>query len=126
TMKSGWGSGKGFTDLTGNRTGGHLHGPTASGGVASFTQNAPVKYPLDSLPQWNPSATNGSFQGTISILEADEAALINGQFYFNVHTSTNGGGEIRGNLVIPEPTSFGLVACGVLALVGARRCARAC
>ena len=124
TLNVGWGSGNGFTDLTGNTTGGHLHGQTASPAPASFLENASVKYPLDGLPQWNPSATNGSFQGTISILEADEAALLAGRFYFNVHTNTNGGGEARGNLVVqtvPEPASFGLVAFGALSLVAIRR-----
>lgn len=126
TFNVGWGSGQGFLDLTGTVTGGHLHGPTAGGGVASFTQNAPVKYPLDSLLGWNPSRTNGGFTGSTTILEADEAALLNGQFYFNVHTAATGGGvnpsgEIRGNLVVPEPSSIGLLAFGALALLRRRR-----
>jgi hypothetical protein len=123
TMNIGWGSGNGFTDLTGNTTGGHLHGPTTSPAPGSFLQDASVKYPLNNLPEWNPSATNGSFQGTISILEADEPGLLAGEFYFNVHTTANGGGEARGNLVqaVPEPGSFGLVAFGALALLGSRR-----
>src|ERR1051325_2406745 len=47
TINVGWGSANGFTDLTGNTIAGHLHGPTASGGAAAFTQNANVKYPLN-------------------------------------------------------------------------------
>ena len=37
----------------------------------------------------------------------------------NVHTSANGGGEIRGNLVaVPEPSAalFGAASIGLLAL----------
>ncbi len=124
TFDVGWGSGHGFLDLTGPVTAGHLHGPTASGGTAAFTQNAPVKYPLDSLAGWNPSATNGGFTGSTTILEADEPALLNGQFYFNVHTNTNGGGEFRANLVpspVPEPSAIGLAAFGALAVLRTRR-----
>jgi hypothetical protein len=118
TLNVAWGSANGFTDLTGNTTGGHLHGPTASGGPAAFTQNAGVKYPLDSLPGWNSSASAGGFSGTIAILPADETALLNGQFYFNAHTSLNSAGEIRGNLVaVPEPSVLMLVALGTGALL---------
>ena len=119
TFNVGWGSGQGFLDLTGTVTAGHLHGP------ASFTQNAGVKYPLDSLPGWNPSRTNGGFTGSTTILETDEAALLGGLFYFNVHTAAGGGGvnpggEIRGNHVVPEPSSIGLLAFGALAILRRR------
>lgn len=118
TINVGWGTGNGFMNLTGPTTGGHLHGPTADGGVASFTQNAGVKYGLNALPGWNSSATAGGFNGTIAILAADEAGLLNGQFYFNVHTAMNGGGEIRGNLVpVPEPSVMVLAALGAGALL---------
>jgi len=120
TINVGWGSGKGFTNLTGNATVGHIHGPTAAGGVASFTQNASVRYGLDNLAGWNNSGTSGGFVGTVTINVGDVAALFNGQFYINVHTSLNGPGEIRGNLVfIPAPGAA--AAFGVLGLVATRR-----
>lgn len=119
TLNVGWGSGNGFINLTGPTTGGHLHGPTTSGGVAAFTQNASVKYPLDSLAGWNTSASAGMFVGTIAIVPADVNPLLNGQFYFNVHTSANGGGEIRGNLVVvPEPSTAALALVGAGAALG--------
>ncbi len=115
TINIAWGTGNGFTDLTGVTTGGHLHGPTTSGGVASFTENASVAYGLNSLGGWNSSATDGGFSGTISISEAHEPALLNGQFYFNVHTSTNPGGEIRANLVaVPEPAETAMLFGGMI------------
>ena len=119
TMRTGWGTTNGFANLSGNATAGHLHGPTSNGGSASFTQNAGVKYGLDSLAGWNNSASAGGFTGTVAILPADVTALLNGQFYMNVHTSANGGGEIRGNLVaVPEPSAalFGAASIGLLAL----------
>jgi CHRD domain len=112
TINVGWGSANGFNNLTGNTTLGHLHGPTAAGGAAAFGQTAGAKYTLHTLPGWNSSASAGGYSGTISIVAADEASLLNGQFYLNVHTAVNGGGEIRGNLVVvPEPS---VVVLGVL------------
>ena len=119
---TGWGTTNGFTNLTGNATAGHLHGPTVSGGAAAFTQSAGVKYGLDSLAGWNASASAGGFNGTVTILAADVAALENGQFYMNVHTAANGGGEIRGYLtVVPEPSTAALLVIGALGMAARRR-----
>jgi hypothetical protein len=42
--------------------------------------------------------------------------------YFNLHTSANPGGEIRGNLAeVPEPATLGLVGAGLLGLIGFAR-----
>jgi hypothetical protein len=116
TINVGWGTGNGFSNLTGNSTVAHIHGPTAAGGSTAFTQNAGVKYGLDSLPGFNNSAISGGFNGTLSILEADEAGLKNGQFYLNFHTALNPGGEIRGNLInvsVPVPASSLLLLAGL-------------
>ena len=113
TLNIGWGSGNGFTNLTGDAIAGHIHGPTASGGTASFTENAPVWVPLDSLPEWDPSATMGGFDGTVTLTDEQEVAFFEGKLYVNVHTDMNSGGEIRGNLVIPEPTTMSFLALGV-------------
>ena len=122
TIATGWGVSNGFTNLTGAATAGHLHGPTASGGVAAFTQDAAVKYALDSLAGWNPSLSAGGFNGTVTILAGDVVALENGQFYMNVHTAANGGGEIRGYLtVVPEPSSAALLMTGALGMLARRR-----
>jgi hypothetical protein len=118
----GWGSGNGFTDLTGNSSGHHIHGPTVSNAPAAFNENASIIIFLDSPPLnvgFNPSATNGGYDGPVTLTAAQAAQLMAGRFYLNVHTGTNGGGEIRGNMVpVPEPASFvlfGLAAVGVLA-----------
>lgn len=123
TLNIAWGSANGFMNLTGNASAGHIHGPTTSGGTASFTQNAtiPSGFGLDSKPGWNASATSGGFSGTVTFTDAQEIDLLAGKFYVNIHTSTNGGGEIRGNLVqVPEPASAVLLTLGA-ALIAARR-----
>lgn len=122
TVNIGWGSANGFTNLTGNATVGHIHGPTTSGGVASFTQNAGVRYGLDNRPGWNNSASAGGFSGSFAINAGDVQALLDGRFYINVHSSLNGPGEIRGNLVlIPAPSAAALLALGGLATLRRRR-----
>ena len=123
TINVGWGSGHGFTDLSGNATASHLHGPTAAVAPSSYNQNASVKYGLDSLSGFSNSAANGGFTSTTTtILAGDVPALLAGQFYLNVHTTINAGGEIRGQLVaVPEPSTQMLVASGILGLFFLRR-----
>ena len=111
TLNFGWGSGNGFTDLSVNASAGHIHGITAGGAPASFLQNAGVTLGLDNLGGWNPSRTNGGFNGTVTLNAAQEAGLLSGSLYLNIHTAgVNPAGEIRGNLVIPEPTTMLAIA----------------
>lgn len=118
TVNVGWGSANGFTNLTANATAAHVHGPTAASGTASFTQNAGVLIGLDGgVFTFNNSLSGGFITGTSAALSAvNEAALFNGRLYINVHTSINGGGEIRGNLIpVPEPSTYAAIA-GALAI----------
>jgi hypothetical protein len=121
TIHIGWGSGNGFTDLTGNAFAGHIHGPTSSPATASFSQSAGIRLGLDSLAGWNPSATNGGFNGTVTLLPADVAPLFEGRFYINIHTPTNPGGEIRGQIVVPEPGTAVALVAGLAGLMLRRR-----
>jgi len=125
TLNIAWGSGNGFTNLSGNATAGHIHGPTTGSGTASFTQNAGVAYGLADKPGWNSSATGGGFSGTVTLTEPHEANLFAGQFYVNVHTAANSAGEVRGNLVqaVPEPAVTTLVGLGVIAIAWRRTAA---
>jgi len=66
------------------------------------------------------------FGGTQGGLNSDTATnianLLAGNMYVNVHTTTAGGGEIRGQInAIPEPTSIGLGLIGVCGLAAACR-----
>lgn len=118
-----WGIGNGFTSLTGNATAGHIHGPTAGSGTTSFTQDSVVLFNLDDTPAWNPSATAGGITNrTIVLSETQEGELLAGRYYINVHTTSNGGGEIRGNLVVvPEPSATLLGFAGLAVLWVRRR-----
>ena len=119
-----WGSANGFVDLTGNVSASHIHGFTASPPPTGFSQNAGVLYTLHTLTGFNTSASSGGFTGTVGIQEIHEAGLLAGQTYINVHTPTNGPGEIRGQLVvnpIPIPAAVWLFGSGLIGLIGVAR-----
>jgi len=125
-----------FSGLTGNTTASHIHAPTASpftgtAGVASTTPSF-AGFPLGVTSgsfsntldlalssSWNPSyvtANGGTTSGAESALAA---AMASGKAYWNIHSSTFGGGEIRGFLtLVPEPSSFALSVLGILGLLG--------
>ncbi len=118
TVNVAWGSLNGFINLSSDANNSHIHGPTVSGGVASFTQNASV---LFNLPRVSSAANGGSIATTVALDAGQEVDLLAGKYYVNIHTGTNGGGEIRGNIVlVPEPSHAILGLVG-LALFGARR-----
>lgn len=128
-----------FQGLTGTTTASHIHAATASpfqatAGVASTTPSFAL-FPLgvssgsfsNTLDltlssSWNPSyiANHG---GTTAGAETDfVAALFANKAYWNIHSSTFAGGEIRGFLtLVPEPTSCALLALGLVGLAGTAR-----
>jgi hypothetical protein len=128
-----------FTGLTGTTTASHIHAatavaragtagvatttPTFAGfplGVTSGTYNNVLDLTLAS--SYNPAfvtANGGTVASAESVLLA---AMASGQAYLNIHTSTFGGGEIRGFLTpVPEPSSVALLGLGGLAWVARRR-----
>jgi hypothetical protein len=68
---------------------GHIHGP------AAVDENAGILFPFTGVP----AATSGFVpEQTFAITPTQVTQLKAGQFYFNIHTDINGGGEIRGQI----------------------------
>ena len=79
-----------WTGMTDSVTMMHFHGPAEKGA------NAGVLYPIrDFTP-----GTSGTASGTVKLDEAKlkEADLLGGKWYYNIHSKTHPGGEIRGQV----------------------------
>jgi hypothetical protein len=75
-----------YGGLTGPATAAHFHGPAAAG------VNAPPVVPIA------PTALDSPIKGDATLTDAQVADLQSGKWYFNVHTSAHGPGEIRGQV----------------------------
>ena len=95
-----------WSGLLGTPTLMHFHGP------ALPNQNAGV--------QVGTGVAGPPVIGNAVINATQEADLLAGLWYLNLHTTQFGGGEIRGQ-VVPEPTSLVLLSVGGLALLRRRR-----
>ena len=74
-----------YSGLSGPATAGHFHGPAIVG------QNAGVALPLT-------GSLDSPVSGSAKLSAAQLADVIAGKWYINLHTATNPGGEIRGQL----------------------------
>ena len=126
-----------FSNLLGGTTASHIHAPTAS----PFTGNASVATTTPSLVGFPLGVTNGAFNGILDLTQSTswnprfitanggttataEAAFAGfiaaGRAYWNIHSSYDSGGEIRGFLVpVPEPSGVAIISlfAGVTGLV---------
>ncbi len=128
-----------FSGLTGTTTASHIHAATAvafagTAGVATQTPSFsgfPIGVTSGSMDttfdMTLSSSYNGSYitanGGTPASAEiALQNAVAAGKAYLNIHSSTFGGGEIRGFLVpVPTPGAASLLAVGGLVIARRRR-----
>ncbi len=105
-----------FSGLLTDASAAHLHsGATGVNGGIIITLTPPM-------------ATSGNIGGTFPLPMGDETDFLAGNTYINIHTSTNPGGEIRGQVIaqlapIPTVQTWGIIILfciisilGVLAL----------
>ena len=122
-----------FSNLIGNTTAAHIHcclatARTGTVGVATTTPSF-VGFPLgvsngtfsiildlNLASSYNASfvTANGGIAGARTALLA---GMNSGRSYFNIHSSFAPGGEIRGFVeVVPEPSTYALMATGLLGI----------
>ena len=99
-----------FSGLSSNVTVGHIHGPATTTGT-----NTPIlTFNNANGQQFTTGATSGTAHGTALLTTASALSatvkgdslrklLFAGMTYANIHTSTNGGGEIRGQITLKTP-----------------------
>jgi len=75
-----------YTGLTGPATAAHFHGPAEVG------KNAGVAVPVQ-------GSVASPIKGTATLTDAQAADLLDGKYYFNIHTDANKPGEIRGQVM---------------------------
>ena len=80
-----------WQNITDVPTGAHIHGPAARG------TNAGIKFDFFNA---FPKTASGTFSSEVLVdgSKIDEAQLLAGMYYFNIHTKNNPGGEIRGQI----------------------------
>jgi hypothetical protein len=78
-----------FSGLTTGTTAAHFHGP------APADSNAGVQIGWTGFPT---GVTSGTFSDTVTLSDTQEAQLLSGLWYANIHTTTFPGGEIRSQL----------------------------
>ena len=79
-----------YENLTGPATAAHFHGPAAVGAKAG-PQVAVTMKPLSS-----------PIEGKATLTPAQQSDLLDGKWYFNIHTAANPGGEVRGQVMKGE------------------------
>jgi hypothetical protein len=77
-----------WTGLSGNISAAHFHGPALAGASAGPIHDITI----------GTNGTSGSTSGSITLADSTESHLLNGRLYYNLHTTLNPNGEIRGQV----------------------------
>ena len=77
-----------WTGLSGTANAAHFHGPA----LAGVNANVVIPFTITN------NAATGNLSGTATLTEPQEADMLAGLWYYNVHTTAKPGGEIRGQL----------------------------
>lgn len=77
-----------WQNLSGTVAQAHIHGPALAG------VNADALIPLTITL----NGTSGKLEGEVSLPDSTEQFLLAGKLYYNLHTTLNPGGEIRGQI----------------------------
>lgn len=77
-----------WSNLTNTVVAAHFHGPALMGVNAGVMVGLTV----------TSSGINGMASGTVTLTEAQETALLNGEVYYNIHTVAFVDGEVRGQV----------------------------
>lgn len=123
-------------DTNDNLTAAHIHAsatvtPTTNAGVvwgffgAPFNDNAPSDVVVTPFPAGvggTISAKWDAVEGNSTTLTAQIPNILSERAYVNFHTAQFGGGEIRGTIVVPEPSA--ITACLAFVAIGLRRSKR--
>ena len=128
-----------FSGLSAGNTAAHIHccvDPSAANPTAGVATTVPT---FTDFPSGTTSGTYdhtfdlhlaSSFNPAFVALHTDVAGaaafliggMLAGDSYLNIHTTVNPGGEIRGFLVVPEPSLISLLVLGLAAgLIATRR-----
>lgn len=108
-----------FSGLLAPQTAAHIHA------LAPRGVNAPVRIEPPTLPLGELDGVvidiPDPLPGVPLLSRADFVqGMKDGLTYFNVHTQLFPGGEIRGQILLPEPATMFLVAAGLAGLAGMR------
>jgi len=98
-----------FTGLGSNVNGAHLHGLAPPGEEAGILIGLSFS-----------GTTSGTFGGSGTLNSTNLQGLFDELTYLNVHSVNLPGGEIRGQVLVPEPATAGVLG-GALALALLRR-----
>ncbi|MBC8105846.1 MAG: CHRD domain-containing protein [Anaerolineae bacterium] len=97
-----------YSGLIGAQTDQHIHG------FSGPEVNSSVIFPLP--------AGGSPINAVWNFTEAQQANILAGLTYVNIHTTFAGGGEIRGQILpVPEPASLGVLAIAGIAALRRRR-----